>query len=167
MTKPAIFVTIVNHLAADIAAEPDAVWADIIDTFAEARQWQADGYVIERIDEPAAVLSGYRMQLEQDGDAADRRIVHITERDDTERRLSLFVEFLSVPNDVLVYATYHAREAPGGVHYTIDCHTRMGIEPPAEGSRTAVATAIDGLKSHFEAHLTGYLERVKARLEPA
>lgn len=167
MAEPAISVTIVNHLAADIAAEPDAVWTDILDTFVEARQWRADGYVVERIDEPSAALGGYRMQLEQDGVAADQRIVHITERDDAARRLSLFVEFLSVPNDVLVYATYHAREAPRGARYTIDCHTRMDIERPVSGSRADVATAIDGLKNHFETHLTGYLERVKARLEPA
>lgn len=167
MTESAISVTIVNHLAADIAAEPDAVWADILDTFVEARQWRTDGYVIEPIDEPSAPLGGYRMQLEQEGIAADQRIVYITERDDAARRLSLFVEFLSGPNGVLVYATYYTQEAPRGARYTIDCHTRMGIERPEGGKRADVATAIDGLKNHFETHLTGYLERVKARLEPA
>ncbi|WP_447761378.1 hypothetical protein [Sphingopyxis panaciterrae] len=164
MTIPLISVTIVNHLGADIAAEPGTVWADIVDMFVEARQWRADGYAIEPVDDPAAVLGGYHMQIEQDGVAADQRIVHITERDETARRLSLFVEFLSVPS-VLVYATYHAQEAPCGARYMIDCHTRMSIEPPVSGSRAAVATAIDGLSNHFETHLNGYLGRVKARLE--
>lgn len=165
MNEPLLSVTIVNHLGIDIAAEPDAVWADILDMFVEARQWRADGYAIEPIDAPSAVLGGYRMQIEQDGGAADQRIVHITECDHSARRLSLFVQFLSVPGGVLVYATYHARAASGGARYTIDCHTQMGIEPPASGSRADVATAIDGLSNHFETHLNGYLGRVKARLE--
>lgn len=165
MTEQLLSVTIVNHIAADIAAEPDAVWADIVDMFVEARQWRADGYAVEPVDDPAAVLGGYRMQLDQDGVAADQRIVYVTERDDAARRLSLVADFLSVPGGVLVYATYHAQEAPCGARYTIDCHTRMGIERPASGSKADIAAAIDGLSNHFETHLNGYLGRVKARLE--
>lgn len=165
MTIPLISVTIVNHLAADIAAEPDAVWSDILDMFVEARQWRTEGYMVEPVDDPAAVLGGYRMQLDRDGVATDQRIVHITERDDAARRLSLVAKFLSAPGGLLVYATYHAQEAPCGARYAIDCHTQMDIEHPAPGSKADVANAIEALSNHFETHLNGHLGRVKVRLE--
>lgn len=167
MAAPSIPVTIVNHLAMDIAVAPDIVWQTILDHFVATDNWVKAGYRVEPLDDPATPLGGYHMRKEQDGSVVDERVVHITERDETARRLSLFADYHSVPDGLLVLVTYHARETRDGARYTIDCHTRMGIEAPAGGARADVAAAIEALKAQFDEHLIGHLGRLKESLEAA
>lgn len=148
--------TIVNHVAIDIAASPDAVWDVIVDEYIEANKFRSSGYTIETIDDPAAVLGGYRIVYEQDGKILDERICHVTERDDSTRRLSMFADYLSAPGGIQVYATYQAHEAPGGATYTLDCHARMNVDAGAD---------IADVTKQSDAGLVGYLNDVKARVE--
>ncbi len=165
MIESSVSITVVNHLSVDIAVEADVIWREIADSFVEARRWRETGYAIEPIHDRAAVLGGYRMRLERDDAATDERVVRVTERDDVERRLSLFVDFLSAPDGLIVYATYHAQAMATGARYTIDCHTQMGIKPPRTGSSADIAAAINEMKNHSDIYLTNYLGGVKNRLE--
>lgn len=167
MPGPYLPVTIVNHAAVDIAVSPARIWRLILDQFAEANRWRELGYSIEPIDDPAAVLGGYRMWREQDAKVVDDRICHITEIDESARRLSMFADYRSEPGGALVYVTYHAQEIAGTARYTMDCHTRVGIETPASGDEAKVAATIDAIKTHSDKHLAGYLALTKARLEGA
>jgi len=160
-------VTIVNHAAVDIAVSPDRLWRLILDEFIEANRWRELGYSIDPIDDPAAVLGGYRMWLERDDKVIDDRICHITEIDESARRLSLLADYLSEPGGAMVYVTYHAQEIAGAARYTMDCHTRLGIEVPASGEKASVAATIDAIKTRSNTHLAGYLSQAKARLERA
>lgn len=159
-------VTIVNHAAIDIAAAPDAVWREILDAYAEARKFR-ETHTVEPIDDPAAVLGGYRMRLEKDGVLLDDRIVHLTERDEAARRLSAFADYLSVPGGLQVFATYQVHEAPDGARYTLDCHTRMSLEAPAGAQRPELAEIVGKMKAQFDPSLDDYLQSVKAKLEAA
>jgi hypothetical protein len=150
--------TIVNHVAVDIAASPDAVWEVILYEYIEANKFRSSGYKIETIDDPAAALGGYRIKFEQDGKVLDDRICHITERDEAARRLSMFADYLSVPGGLQVYATYHAREAAGGASYALDCHARMNVDAGADMAE---------LTKQFDAGLVDYLNGIKSRLETA
>lgn len=165
MAEAVIQTTVVNHLMIDIEAAPELVWNHIVETFAEARKWRADGYMVEAIDDISAILGGYRMRLERSGEATDERVVHVTERDGTARRLSLRVDFVSVPHGVTVYATYHAQQAADGTRYAIDCHTRMGFAVPVIDTRAHLASAVDAMKTHSDTYLNSYLARIKAELE--
>jgi hypothetical protein len=165
MTETPVSITFVNHLSVDIAVPADVVWREIVDSFVEARRWRETGYAIEPIDDRAAVLGGYRMRLERDDAATDERVVRVTERDDVERRLSLFVDFSSAPDGLVVHATYGARAMGAGARYTIDCYTQMGIRPAGTGSAADIAAAIDEMKNHSGKYLTDYLGGVKSRLE--
>lgn len=165
MTEQRMRVTIVNHVAADIACPPDTVWRAILDEYVEATKFREIGYAIEPLDEPAAHLGGYRMRFEQDGAVVDDRICRFSELDHGARRLSIFADYLSAPDGMLVYATYHAAEAAGGTRYHLDCHGTLAIEQPADAGRSEVAAAVAGMKSQFDAALISYLESVKAKLE--
>lgn len=158
-------VTVVNHAAIDITAPPDRLWRLILEEFAEANRWRTLGYSIEPIDDPAAVLGGYRMWIERDGKVVDNRVCHITEIDASARRLSMFADYLSEPSGAVVYVTYQAQDIAGGARYTLDSHTRVGIEAPASGEKTAVDATIDAIKTKSDIHLAGYLSQTKARLE--
>lgn len=162
MAEP-IPVTMVNHVAMDMAAPPDAVWDAILDDYIEARKFREVG-TIEPIDDPAAVFGGYRMRFEKDG-VVDERIVHITERDDAARRLSAAADYLSVPGGMRVYATYHAQPVAGGTRYAIDCHTQINIEAPAGDAKAGVAATLADMTAGADAHLVAYLESIKARVE--
>ncbi|WP_077035779.1 SRPBCC family protein [Pelomonas sp. KK5] len=155
-------VTVVNHVAVDIAAPVEAVWQKIVASFVEGRRWRETGFTVTPIDDdPAAVLGGYRMRLERPDASVDERIVHVSERDDGARRLSLFVDFVSVPGGLLVFASYQALpDGDGRARYTIDCHTRMGVE-----GRGDVATAVEQMRIHSQRYLEDYLGGVKQRLE--
>ncbi|ALJ14453.1 SRPBCC family protein [Sphingopyxis macrogoltabida] len=156
-------VTMVNHVALEMAAAPDAVWREILSDYVEAKKFREFG-TIEPLDDPAATLGGYRMRFEQDG-VVDERIVHITERDDTARRLSVMADYLSVPGGMRVYATYHAREAAGGTSYAIDCHTSVKVDAPAGGDGPDLAAAVAEMTSGADVHLNAYLASIKARVE--
>lgn len=148
--------TIVNHVAVDIAASADAVWNVILDEYIEANKFRSSGYQIETIQDQAAALGGYRIVYEQDGKVLDERICHVTERDDSARRLSMFADYLSVPGGLQVYATYQARQAPDGATYTLDCHARMNVDAGAD---------IAELTMQFDGGLVDYLNSVKTRVE--
>lgn len=167
MAGQSIPVTVVNHVAMDIAVSPDLVWQTILDHFVATDNWVQAGYAVDPLDDPAAPFGGYHIRKEQDGAVVDERVVHITERDDTARRLSLSADYRSTPDGLLVFATYHARETPDGARYTIDCHSRLGIETPAGGARADIAAAVDGLKIQFDEYLIGHLGRLKETLEAA
>lgn len=158
-------VTIVNHVAVDIAAAPDAVWRVIVEEYVGARKF--GDYAIQPIDDPAAVFGGYRMRLEKDGAVVDERVVHFTEHDDAARRLSLYADYVSVAGGARVFATYQAHEVASGTRYTVDCHTRIGVEAPAGNARAGIVAAADELKTHFDTALAQYLDSIKGRLEGA
>lgn len=159
-------VTIVNHVAVDIARSPEAVWRAILDDYVEATKFREIAE-IEPIDDPSAVLGGYRMRLEHEG-VVDRRDIRFTERDEAARRLSIFADYLTVPaGGMKVWVTYQAQELPGGARYAVDCHTRLNVEAPAGGGRADLAAAVAEMKASFDAGLIAYLKRVKARLEGA
>lgn len=162
MSDQGIKVTIVNHVGVDIACEPAAVWQAILEEYIEARKFKEIGYQLEPLDDPAAFRGGYRMRFEQDGQIVDDRICHVTEFDETARRLSLWADYLTVPGGMNVFATYEAAQTPTGARFTIDCHTRMNVTP-AEGAD--VKSAVDALMPQFDGALINYLESVKARLE--
>jgi hypothetical protein len=160
-------VTIVNHAAIDIAASPDALWRAILEDYVTGEKFGSVGYAVEPLDDPAAVLGGYRMRLEQDGAVVDDRIVHVTERDEAARRLSLHADYLSVPGGFEVFATYQAHEVAEGARYTLDCHTRMTVEAPDDGGEADIAATLAGMKAQFGAALDDFFARVKARVEAA
>lgn len=164
MPETHLSVTIVNHAAIDISVPPDRLWRVILEQFFEAKRWRELGYSIEPLDDPAAVLGGYRMWMERDGKVVDNRVCHITEIAEAARRLSMFVDYLSEPGGAVVFVTYHAQEIAGATRYTMDCHTRLGIEAPSSSEKTVAAT-LDAIKTNFDTHLAGYLSQTKARLE--
>jgi hypothetical protein len=165
MADKGIATTIVNHVAIDIAAPAEAVWAVILEEYVETKKFREAGYAIEPIDDPGALLGGYRMRLEKDGAVIDDRICLFSERDDAARRLSLYADYLSAPNGLQVFATYHAQQTAGGARYALDCHTRMAIDAPASGTKADFAAAVEEMKTHFHTALASYLESMKARLE--
>jgi hypothetical protein len=165
MSEQRIPVTIVNHVAADIAASPAVVWRMILDEYVEARKFREAGGSIEALDEPGALLGGYRIRFEQDGVVVDDRICRITERDDAARRLSIAADYLLIPGGFMVYVTYHAQDAAGGTRYAIDCHTSMSVETPARGANAEIAASVAATKAHFDVALNSYLEGIRTRLE--
>ena len=165
MEDEVLVVTIVNHVAVDIAAPRDTVWKVILDEYVEAKKFREGGYSIEPLDDLAAAFGGYRMRLWKDGLMVDERVCHITERDENAHRLSLFADYLSVPTGMQVFATYHAQEAPGGTRYALDCHARMGIPAPAGGTKKDVAAMLTQMEKQFDAALLDYLGGVKKKIE--
>ena len=123
------------------------------------------GYAIEPIHDLAAPLGGYRMRLVQDGAVIDDRIVRITERDETARRLSLFADYLSVAEGMQVYATYHAQETETGTRYALDCHANSPLEVPDSGAPRGLGAALAAMKVEIDADLTEYLRTIKSRIE--
>ena len=166
MSDTQLKVTMINHVGVDIAASPDAVWQAILEEYIEMKKFREVAR-IESIDDPAAALGGYHMLVEKDGVVVDERIIHITERDEAARRLSLYADYLKIPGGMQVYATYHAQTAPGGARFQIDCHSRVPIEAPVGGARADVAAALAGTAVEADKHLAAYLDSVKARLEAA
>jgi hypothetical protein len=162
MIEP-VSVTMVNHVALDIASSPGAVWRAILDDYVEASKFREAGAIVP-LDDPAAIFGGYRIRLEQDG-IVDERIVRITERDEANRRLSVTADYLSVPGGMRVYATYHARATGEGTLYAIDCHTQLTIDQPADGAAADIAGTLAGMAAGADAHLLTYLGAVKARVE--
>ena len=162
MNQP-IPVTIVNHVAIEIAAPPDAVWRAIQEEYLEAKKFREAGTLQPLDDEPGAVLGGYRMRM-MHGEVVDDRIVRFTEIDHAARRLSAHADYLTVPAGGMgVWVTYHAQALPdGGTRYAIDSHARLQIEPSPD-----IAAAIASMKLSFDASLLAYLEKVKASLEGA
>jgi len=158
-----ISATMVNHVAMDMAAPADAVWQAILDDYVEAKKFREHGTVAP-LDDPAAVFGGYRMRFEQNG-VIDERVVHITERDETARRLSAMADYLSVPGGMRVYATYHAQEIHGGTRYAIDCHAQLSVDMPAGDARASAAAKLAEMTAGADTHLLAYLTAIKARVE--
>lgn len=157
-----ISTTTVNHVAIDIDASPNAVWRTIVDLYVSMDKAREQGRVTS-VNDPGYPLGSYRMRMGKDG-ASDERVVHITERDDNARRLSLAADYLSVPGGLQVYATYQAQERPGGARFVIDCHTRANFEMPPSGP-AGLPQAIAAAKDHSDSFLMDFLKRVKAQLE--
>lgn len=158
-----VSVTMVNHVALDIDASPDEIWHVVLNDYLEMKALRDSG-AVETLDDPAAIFGGYRICLEQGG-TVDERIIHITERDEDGRRLSLTADYLSFPGAMRVYATYHAQETASGTRYAIDCHTQARIDVPGKGAREEVAQALAEMTAGADAHLLAYLAGVKARIE--
>jgi hypothetical protein len=152
----------VNHVAIDIAASPDAVWRSILDHYVAATKFREQGTVTP-VDDPAYPLGGYRLRLGS-GAALDERLVHFTERDEAARRLSLVADYLTYPGGLKVFATYQAEARPGGARFTIDCHSQMGTKMPA-GGPAALAAQLAAGKAEADKYLIDFLKRVKAELE--
>jgi hypothetical protein len=162
---PRVPVTIVNHVAIDIARPPDPVWATIVETYAKGRKFSDIGYTIEPLDEPSAYLGGYWMRFEQDGAVVDERLCRVTELDDASRRLSMAADYLCVPGGMTVYASYHAQADRGGTRLAIDCHSSLSLEAPADGCGPAVKAAVAAMTEQYGAALAAYLASVKSTLE--
>ena len=152
---------IVNHVEVDIAAPSEAVWRTIVEEYVDAKKFRELGYVIEPLDHPGSLPGSYRMRLEQDNAIVDERDCYITEFDEHERRLSLYAEYLSAPNGMIVFATYHATDTPAGARYRLDCHSRLDIELDHDDP----ALAVSAMQARFDDAMTDYLQSVKARLE--
>jgi hypothetical protein len=155
--------TIVNHVAIDIAADADAVWQVILHEIVEARSFR-DLNAMTALDDPNVPLGGYRTTLDDGEGGIDERVIHVTERDEAARRVSVRADFVSDPGGTQVYATYQARETPGGACFTIDCHTRLELDVP-DGADVGAIIARD--TAHYDTEMTARLEKVKTRLEGA
>lgn len=155
--------TIVNHAMMDIAAEPGAVWQVIVDEIVEARAFR-DLDAMTPLDDPNVPLGGYWTKLDAGDGVIDERVIHVTERDDEALRLSVHADFVSDPGRTQVYATYHAREIPGGCCFTIDCHTSLELDVP-DGEETGAIIARE--TASYAKEMTARLEKVKRRLEDA
>ncbi|MFC9250433.1 SRPBCC family protein [Amycolatopsis thailandensis] len=156
-------VTIVNHVAIDIEAAPDAVWRVILDEYVEASKFRKAGYSIEPLDGSESVFGGYRMRLEENGTAVEERVVRITERDETAHRLSVFADYVVDPDGPMrVHATYHARESERGTQYTLDCHADIALDASAN-----VAASVEEWTKQAEVGLLQYLGTIKAAIEGA
>lgn len=160
-----ILVTMVNHVAMDIAASPDAVWRTIVEDYLEAKKFQNDGGEIEPFVDPGAVFGSYQIRFEHEGAVVDERIVRITELDGTARRLSATADYLSFPGGMKVYATYHAEEVAGATRYKIDCHTLVHIEVPEGDGQAGIARALAETTAAADGYLVAYLESIKPRVE--
>lgn len=165
MPEPRLPVTIVNHVAIDIAATPDTLWRAILEDYIGGTKFSSSGYVIDPLDEPQTPLGGYRMRLSKDGAVVDDRVVRVTERDDADRRLSIHADYLSIPGGFQVYVTYQAQPTADGCRYLLDCHTQMTLEPPDGDLRAGMAREIAKTKAEFDAALMPYFAKVKKKLE--
>jgi hypothetical protein len=153
--------TIVNHVAIDILAGADAVWQVILHEIVEAKTLR-DLNAVTTLDDPDVPLGGYRTTLDNGEGGVDERVIHVTERDEAARRLSVRADFVSDPGGNQVYATYQAREIPGGACFTIDCHTSLALDVP-DGTDVGAIIARD--TAHYDTEMTARLEKVKKRLE--
>src|SRR3546814_202200 len=134
--------------------------------YGEAKKFRAFAKVAP-LDDPAAIFGGYRMTVEKDGMAVDDRIVHIIERDEKARRLSLFANYLLFPGGLEVYATYQAQPTATRTRYAIDCFSRVGIPTPTSGKREDVAAAVAEIAAESDKYLIDYLDSIRTRLEAA
>ena len=154
-------VTIVNHVSVDIEAAPGAVWQVILDEYVKAGKFREAGYKIEPLGENDSASGGYRMRLEENGATVEERLIHITERDEIARRLSVFADYVVDPSGPMrVHATYHAQESGRGTRYVLDCHSDIAIEASAD-----VVASVSEWTKQAEAGLLQYLGSVKARIE--
>ena len=153
--------TIVNHVVIDIAADADAVWQVILHEIVEARSFR-DLNAMTPLGDPNVPLGGYRTKLENGDGGIDEQVIHVTERDEAARRVSVRADFVSDPAGTQVYATYQAREIQGGARFTIDCHTRLDLEVP-DGAD--VGAVIGKETATYDTGMTARLEKVKKRLE--
>jgi hypothetical protein len=155
--------TIVNHAVIDIAADADAVWQVILNEIVEARSFR-DLNAMTALDDPNVPLGGYRTKLDNGEGGIDEHVIRVTERDEAARRVSVRADFVSDPNGTQIYATYQAREIPGGACFTIDSHTSLELDVP-DGTDVGAIIARDTANNQTE--MTARLERVKKRLEGA
>lgn len=163
MTEQSIRVTIVNHMAIDIACPPAAVWRAITDEYIAAKKFREIGYTIEPFDDPGSFPGSYRMRFDANG-TIDERICRVTEFDEGALRLSLWADYVSDPKGMTVYATYQALPVAGGARYTLDCHSTLSLEFPTDGVAD-ISVTVAGLRSQYGAALDTYLVNVKAKLE--
>lgn len=163
MSEKMVRITIVNHLAQDIATTPDAIWRTILDEYVEALKFRDLGYEIVPLDDPAAVLGGYRMLYRENGAIVADTSCIFTERDEGAQRLSIFSDNRSAANKMVVYVTYRAVATNDGACYEIDCHSSLDI--PLDETPGATAKSVAEMKIQFDDALGGYLARIKGKLE--
>ncbi len=159
-------VTIVNHVAVDIAATADAIWSIILEEFVEAKGFRRLGTVAP-LNSLAAPLGGHHMHLDYGDGILDERIVHFTEHDHVARRLSIFADYLSVSGSMKVYVTYHAQETPTSARFAVDCHTSVEIDVPIGATCADVAAIVAKQTTSYNDALTAHLQKVRTRLEGA
>ena len=162
MPDPIAPVTVVSHVAVNIEVPPDVLWKTISSDLLSLEAWRNAGYGVASLSDAAVPLGGYRLTKKAGQNVVDERIVHVIERDEQARRLSLFSEHLSEPGGLSVHATYHVRDTPSGASCAIDCHTRIGLQIAEEAD---VPGLIGDMREQSEAHLLAYLERVRLTLE--
>lgn len=165
MSKQTVSVTVVNHVAIDIACPVERVWRSILEDYLEAQKFREAGYAIERLDDPVYFRGGYRMRLEVDGAVIDERNCCVTEFDEDARRLSLYANYLTAPNGMKVHATYQAHGNGAGTRYSLDSYSSFDLDLPTEDGETDIGAAVAKLKTHFDAALVSYLQSVQERLQ--
>jgi len=164
MDHQSVPITIVNHVSVDISCPPGRVWDAILGDYLCARKFSEAGYAIERLDGPAYFRGGFRMRLECDGAVVDERICCVTELDETARRLSMYAEYLSAPNEMKVHATYQAHRSGTGTRYSIDSYSSFHPAMSTEDGETDNSAAVARMEAHFAAALVRYLQGVQKSL---
>ncbi|SKB72167.1 hypothetical protein [Sphingopyxis flava] len=165
MDHQSVPITIVNHVSIDISCSPGRVWDAILEDYLCARKFSEAGYAIERLDDPVYFRGGFRMRLEHDGAVVDERICCVTELDKTARRLSMYAEYLTAPNEMKVHATYQAHRSWTGTKYSIDSYASFHPARLTEDGETDISAAVAKMEAHFEAALVRYLQGIQKSLQ--
>lgn len=167
-SKDTVRVTIVNHAGVDIARPAEVVWRDIVETYVAGGKFAVQGYAIEPLmDDPAALLGGYRMTLRGEGGTlVDERVCRITERDDRAMRLSLCADYLAPQAmGLIVHASYQAVPTAVGSRYELHAYSTLNLARPAGDAKAELAQVVGNFERQSAEHLDGFLRGVKARLE--
>lgn len=160
MSDPLVRVTIVNHVSVDMPAPQESVWRRICDDYLAGERFRAAGFKVQRLNDPSAVFGGYRLLRDQEG-SVDERLCYVTELCQSARRLSLFVDFLSVPDGFTVYVTYQAKEIAAGASFALDSHTRTSVARPSPGSERDLRAVVAELTDTWDAALRSHLEGLR------
>jgi hypothetical protein len=155
-----------HHVRVRFDCAIDVIWDNIVSGFGQGQRFERQGFRVEQVlDDPRAVLGGYRMWRE-DGDDPDERLTFVTERDHEARRFSLCTWYLGADaRDAVVHATYAAVENVQGNWYQIDCHATQDLPLKSDASNDEAIAAIEKSKSETDRYLRKALEDQKLELE--
>lgn len=161
-------VTAVNHAIKTIKAAPDVVWREIQAKFLTGIDFEPRGYVVTQIEpNPNAPFGGYSVTLsDADGNLVDERIALVSEIDQENRRLSLYVEY-KVPAEsaFTVHASYQALQNGEFSDYKIDSYARSTVPLPAENATSDIQNQISAFQESSDAFLETFLSGEKQRIE--
>lgn len=169
MTEHPTEIHFVNHVGIDIDCSIDTVWAAILE-LRTGSLFSTIGATVEPIvDDPTAVLGGYRVSISDPAGAVlDERLCIVSECDDASHRLSIYATWLG-PNKAGVTARvcYEAIEMPDGARYEIHCHVSQPVAIPDAEAREVLAARLETERTESDSFLRIALETTKAQLEEA